>query len=347
MLVQDFIAKVLKYNQKLLRQNRRHEHALQQEEDRQVAQAMLGGDPASAAEPGAIQKIESFMGAVDDVKKEPDHEFVSQLITEHYSQRLFQTVSDFINNKSLEEDAVDEDGYASEYGDEDADGVYQDQLEEYWEEDQTGAGPKTGAKGRGRQGDHKNAHVEARKRREREKLLREKRRWEFPQKIGSHYSYVSPALEFTKFICNHVFGLDEAFHSEAAKVKSNLFRMLHCKEFSPEAQDGVEPSLVLVVPDVICEHCCHCFDLDLCRDLSLNAMEGESNPANAAESANWLCANPECEQALNKLDLERRLLDLVNRRLISYQLQDLECKQCKMVKNSVVSRYCECTGAFQ
>lgn len=49
---------------------------------------------------------------------------------------------------------------------------------------------------------------------------------------------------------------------------------------------------------------------------------------------------------MNKFDIEKRLLDMVNRRLISYQMQDLKCKQCNMVKNSIVSQYCECTGAY-
>lgn len=27
-------------------------------------------------------------------------------------------------------------------------------------------------------------------------------------------------------------------------------------------------------------------------------------------------------------------------------MQDLSCVQCKMVKNSIISRYCECTGMY-
>lgn len=35
------------------------------------------------------------MDLVDDVKKEPDHDYISKLIIEHYSQKLFLEVSDF------------------------------------------------------------------------------------------------------------------------------------------------------------------------------------------------------------------------------------------------------------
>lgn len=155
---------------------------------------------------------------------------------------------------------------------------------------------------------------------------------------------MSPALEFTKFITHHIFGLDEAFQMEANQVKMNLLRMIHCKEFSAEAQEGIEPSLVLIIPDVICSTCRRCSDLDICRDPSLNDEFVYRN-TDTTITGSWLC--PDCDAVLNKSDIEHRLLDLVNRRLISYQMQDLKCKQCKMVKNSVVSKYCDCTGAFQ
>jgi len=362
-IVKEFVAKVSKHNQKLLKQDLEQDAFEKQRElDYQQAQGLLDDGPKAAD-----KKIESVLDTVDDCRKEADHEFVSQLIAQHYSQRLFQVVSDLIENKTLEQEddedgygaanAADGDGYRSDYGEEmaDEDGMYKDQLEVYWEEeDDFGGAPgaKAGAKGKARKAvEQRNAHVEARKRREREKAMRERRRWEFPEKIGSHHTYVSPALEFSKFMSTHVFGLDDAFHLEAQKIKSNLLRMIHCKEFSSEAQGGLEPSLILVVPDVICDHCCNCFDLDICRDPSLLASEGD-NLQNEPEGIDqrggeWLCSNPDCEQALNKNDIERRLIDLVNRRLVQYQMQDLVCLQCKMVKNSVVSKYCDCTGCYK
>lgn len=123
----------------------------------------------------------------------------------------------------------------------------------------------------------------------------------------------------------------------------NLLRMIHCKEFSPEAQSGIEPSLILVIPDVICSNCQTCIDLDICRDPALNEEFVDRNTEQST-TGNWECST--CEFEMDKNEIEHRLLDLVNRRLISYQMQDLKCKQCGMVKNTVVSRYCECTGAY-
>jgi hypothetical protein len=56
-------------------------------------------------------------------------------------------------------------------------------------------------------------------------------------------------------MCNHVFGLDEAFAHATASLKRNMLTLIHRKEFSTDVTEGIEPSLILVVPDVICDFC--------------------------------------------------------------------------------------------
>jgi hypothetical protein len=56
-------------------------------------------------------------------------------------------------------------------------------------------------------------------------------------------------------MCNHVFGLDEAFANATASLKRNMLTLIHKKEFSTDVTEGIEPSLILVVPDVICDFC--------------------------------------------------------------------------------------------
>lgn len=83
---------------------------------------------------GSAKKIESYMDAVDDIKREADHDFVSKLIVTHFSQKLFCAVSDFMMKKSKEEIYRDE--VESEDPDEDADELeYQDMLEDYYDDD--------------------------------------------------------------------------------------------------------------------------------------------------------------------------------------------------------------------
>lgn len=50
--------------------------------------------------------------------------------------------------------------------------------------------------------------LRAKEKRRREQELQ---RWEFPQLISSYQEYMSPALEYSKMVCEHVFGLDVAF----------------------------------------------------------------------------------------------------------------------------------------
>ena len=54
-------------------------------------------------------------------------------------------------------------------------------------------------------------------------------------------------------------------------MRSNLLRLLRFKEFSKEAQEGIEPSLVLIIPNLGCTNCGDTKDLDICRDPSLNS----------------------------------------------------------------------------
>lgn len=127
-------------------------------------------------------------------------------------------------------------------------------------------------------------------------------------------------------ICAHAFGLDEAFTYPTASLKRNLLTQIHKKEFSADVTQGIEPSLIMVIPDVICESCQVSKDLDICRE---HTFIDTDNPE--GEKEDWKCNN--CEMPLNKVAIERRLIDLLNRRMVSYQLQDLRCKSCKMVSN--------------
>lgn len=163
-----------------------------------------------------------LLDLVDDVKKEPDHDFISKLITQHFSQKLFIEVSDFMLKKTKEEIYAEEivsDNEEDDYGQEEA---YDDLHEEYSEDpDNT----KRGGKKRSQM----NARILARKRREEAQKKKEREAWNFPQKIGSHHKYNNAALEFTKFITNHIFALDEAFTLEAQQIKSNLLQMIRVK----------------------------------------------------------------------------------------------------------------------
>lgn len=65
------------------------------------------------------------------------------------------------------------------------------------------------------------------------------------------------------------------------------------KEFSQEVVNGREPSLTLVVPDVICGSCQSVVDIDICRTEYIYEDTAQEIP-----SAVWRCMS--CEGALDK-----------------------------------------------
>jgi len=97
----------------------------------------------------------------------------------------------------------------------------------------------------------------------------------FPQIFNCNEKYTDPALEFVKFVCEHIFGLESDFYKEMIGLRKNLLNKLELKEFAPQTKEGLEPALVLVLPDVICKECTQSTDLDLCRDANLNDLADE------------------------------------------------------------------------
>lgn len=91
-----------------------------------------------------------------------------------------------------------------------------------------------------------------------------------------------------------------------------------------------------VLSEVICQACNHCRDVDLCKD-NHRAMK-EGRPV-------WLCA--QCSVDYDMVDIEMRLLDAVQRKMMSYTLQDLRCGRCKQIKRENLAEFCPCAGSFE
>lgn len=152
------------------------------------------------------------------------------------------------------------------------------------------------------------------KEKERRRREMELQRWEFPKHVSSFQAYINPALEYSKMVCEHIFGLDVAFQTQAQNLRRNLLRLIQVKEFSDEATKNKEPSLVLVLPDVICESCLKCTNVDICRDNDLNEPDMFDHAGNPVPFV-WFCT---CGQPLSLHSIEKRLLELLNRRMVTY-----------------------------
>lgn len=154
---------------------------------------------------------------------------------------------------------------------------------------------------------------------------------EFPKLAGSHLPMGDGALEFIKHVCA-VLALDQHVQHDVLVMRKNLLKLVHVKEFSPEAEFH-DPCLSFTLPNVICSYCNDCRDLDLCRDAAL--LEHD-----------WRCSVPQCGQPYNKEWIENALLQIVRQRERLYHVQDLVCSKCRQVKSSHLTEQCSCAGSF-
>uniref|UniRef100_A0AAR2LI01 DNA polymerase epsilon catalytic subunit n=1 Tax=Pygocentrus nattereri TaxID=42514 RepID=A0AAR2LI01_PYGNA len=157
----------------------------------------------------------------------------------------------------------------------------------------------------------------------------------FPVLPGSHLPLNNPALEFIKYVCQ-VLSLDSNIVNQVNKLKRDLLRLVDVGEFSEEAQFH-DPCNSYILPEVICHHCNFCRDLDLCKDPSV-AQDGSVLPQ-------WFCSN--CQAPYDTESVEMALVEALQKKLMSYTLQDLECAKCQGVKEANMPVYCSCAGDFK
>ncbi|XP_057689041.1 DNA polymerase epsilon catalytic subunit A-like isoform X1 [Corythoichthys intestinalis] len=157
----------------------------------------------------------------------------------------------------------------------------------------------------------------------------------FPVLPGSHLPLNNPALEFIKYVCQ-VLSLDGNIVNQVNKLKRDLLRLVDVGEFSEEAQFR-DPCNSYILPEVICHNCNFCRDLDLCKDPSV-AQDG-------AVLAQWFCSN--CQAQYETESIEMALVEALQKKLMSYTLQDLVCTKCKGVKEANMPLYCKCAGDFE
>ncbi|XP_026333322.1 DNA polymerase epsilon catalytic subunit A [Hyposmocoma kahamanoa] len=152
-------------------------------------------------------------------------------------------------------------------------------------------------------------------------------------KADAFSSEVTPALLYVNAVCK-VLSLHEALNDDVTLVRRNLLRLIGVGEFSPLAE-WCDPCTSCVLTEVICKVCNHCRDLDLCRD----THRGYENDVP-------ICTCPMCGTAYENQELEWRLIEVMNRRAMSFTLQDLICTRCHQVKRENLSLVCDCAGEF-
>ncbi|KAI3783594.1 hypothetical protein L1987_42678 [Smallanthus sonchifolius] len=141
----------------------------------------------------------------------------------------------------------------------------------------------------------------------------------------------SHALEFIKLVCA-VLELDQNVQHDIWIMKKNLLKLVHVREFAPEAQ--FQKCLIsFTLPNVICSYCNDCRDIDLREDSALLTQE-------------WRCSVPQCGQPYDREMMENGLLQIARQRERAYHLQDLVCLKCKQIKAAHLAEHCGCAGSF-
>ena len=156
----------------------------------------------------------------------------------------------------------------------------------------------------------------------------------FPVRAGSHLTDLeqgTPVLAFVKSVC-HMYSLDKQHTRAVATLRRQLLRMIHVKEFGPEAE-WKDPCASLVVQDVICPECQNCQDIDICRDPTLQDGNLQCHLCGAERDANFL---------------ETRLIEMLHSIVEGFLVQDVKCQKCGSTGNEHLRRQCDvCGGQMQ
>lgn len=143
-----------------------------------------------------------------------------------------------------------------------------------------------------------------------------------------------PAIEFVKALCK-ILTVDPLIAEELDALRKNMLKLIGVGEFSENAQ-WKEVNKSYILTEIICQACNLCRDIDLMKD---------KHRANKDGSPVWLCS--QCYVNYDTEEIEKRLIDVLNRKFMSYTLQDLQCERCQGIKQDNILEYCSCAGVYK
>lgn len=146
-------------------------------------------------------------------------------------------------------------------------------------------------------------------------------------------------LEFIRCLC-YILSLDGGCAEELGTMKRSLLQLVGAREFSKEAQ-FIDPALPVTLHDVICTYCNAVVDLDVARDCRL--WSGGESEEGGMNGSSWACEY--CGHAYDMRQIEMDLVRGAQKVFTSYQVQDVVCGKCKLVKRENMMTHCGCSGA--
>jgi DNA polymerase epsilon subunit 1 len=144
-----------------------------------------------------------------------------------------------------------------------------------------------------------------------------------------------PALSFIKNVVA-ILELDSDLDNEVQALKRSLLTQVGVAEYA-KAAVWKNPCPSFVLPDVFCANCNESKDLNLCYVPPLNPDDQQYQKA-------WIC---DCDVAYDVALIEKRLIDLVQRKVARYQLQDSRCVRTNRVSTRALAPFSDCSAGLK
>ena len=151
---------------------------------------------------------------------------------------------------------------------------------------------------------------------------------EWPDLPGSHLEPSTPALEFVKSVLK-VFDLDSDVINETSILKKSALTQMGMHEYSEESK-WLDPCNSFILPNVFCEHCDGCMNLNLCVEVE------EGGEEEGAATKGWTCG--ECGTKFESGFIEWRLVEMMQTKSTQFLVQDLRCPKTNAVARGVMSK---------
>jgi len=164
-----------------------------------------------------------------------------------------------------------------------------------------------------------------------EKMRRHlEQKWSFPVLPGRRAPPGALDFEFMRtLVC--VLQLEDCLQDQVMYLRESICKKLKMSSFRVGI-DFMNPCFPLLLRDVVCPWCCTSSHLDV-----------TSHPANKAGS--WICLH--CKKTYEKDAVQARLVDLLETAVQAWQSQEITCRKCKRMRNTLLQSNCECFGLFQ
>ena len=131
--------------------------------------------------------------------------------------------------------------------------------------------------------------------------------------------------------------LDSEVDTEVQILKRSLLAQVGVAEYSKVAQ-WVNPCPSFMLPDVFCSECHESRDVNLCY---LPVPEEEET----IFARQWMCED--CGTPYDVNDIEDRVVDIINKKMLRYQLQDIrDCRTHRVITRKL-PKLSECSTGLK